>query len=227
MTRKTAAGLGAAALLAAGCGAAGTAVHPTASASASATPVASADAKQVRVDAFAYVAERLYKEEASGNSGRRNAARIAKDPQLLRALESGSQAAIRAAALHQLFLPVKHVVRIRVVRGGRTLVDVGGAFVAGQESRPLVAPNGSSLGRLDVSMQDMLGLTKLEKRFTGAGIVVHGRGGHVVASVPQLTHATIPDSGPVQIAGKSYIARSFTRTGFGGEPLRISVVIPG
>jgi hypothetical protein len=184
------------------------------------------DAAQVRVDAFATVASRLYAEESAGPSARGNAARIAHDARFVAALRSGRHAAIRAAALRELFLPVKHVVRIRVVRGGRTVVDVGGAFVAGQESTEMRAPDGTDLGRLDVSVQDILGLTKLVERFTGAAIVVHGRPGHVIASSPRLTGMRMPTSGRVTVAGRPFAVCTFTRTGFAGEPLRISVLVP-
>jgi hypothetical protein len=182
---------------------------------------------QARVDAFATVAQRLYREEALGQPGMLSAARIAGDQKLLRALESGNRAAVRAEALYQLFLPAKHVVRLRVVKAGRTIVDVGGAFVAASESHELRAADGTYLGRLDVSMQDLLGLTKLVERFTGAGIVVRGRSGHVEASAPALAHARIPASGQVQIGGRTYLARSFDRAGWTGEPLRISILLPG
>jgi hypothetical protein len=213
------AALVAVALGAAGCGAAAGAAHPRAVAT-------TVDVAQVRADAFATVASRLYHEEAAGPAGRRNLARIARDRQFLGALRSGRHAAVRAAALRELFLPVKHVVRIRVVRGGRTIVDVGGAFAAGAESTELRAPDGTDLGRLEISMQDILGLTKLVSRFTAAQIVVHGRPGHVIASSPGLTSARLPTAGRVTIAGRAYAVRTLSRTGFGGEPLRISVLVP-
>ena len=199
-----------AAALAAGCGSATTAATPA------------ARAAQIRAGAFATVASRLYREEAGGPTGKRNAARIARDPQLLSALRSGDHAAIRAAALRELFLPVKHVVRIRIVRGGRTVVDVGGRFVSGAESAPL--PGG--LGRVQVSMQDILGLTKLISRFTGARIVVHGRPGHIIASTPAIRSVRLPASGRVTVGGRAYAVRTLRRAGFAGEPLRISVLVP-
>ena len=217
------------AVAAAGCGAAAATLPPTAArhGSTSAPKPGAAAAAQIRADAFATVASRLYREESAGPTGRANAARIAHDQGFLRALESGRPDAIRAAALRELFLPVKHVVRIRVVRGGHTVIDVGGAFVARQESTELRAPDGTDLGRLDVSMQDILGLTKLVERFTGASIVVHGRPGHVLASDPALAAAPIPSSGSVRVAGRAYVARTLDRVGFAGEPLRISVLVPG
>jgi hypothetical protein len=212
------------ALILAGCGTAATATPPAARATAPAAGPAE-DPVQARADAFATVAQRLYREEALGRPGKRSAARIAGDQKLLRALESGDRAAIRAEALNQLFLPAKHVVRLRVKKAGRTIVDVGGAFVAASESHELRAPDGTYLGRLDVSMQDILGLTKLEQRYTGAGIVVHGRSGHVQASAPALANARIPASGQARIGGRTYVVRSFDRAGWNGEPLRISILV--
>ena len=209
----------AAAAIAAGCGSGGAKVTPVATATITPAPV---DVAQIRADAFATVAARLYSEEAAGPTGKRNAVRIAHDPRSVAALRSGDRAAIRAAALRELFLPVKHVVRIRIVRGRRTLVDVGGRFVAGAESAPVAG----GLGRVEVSMQDILGLTKLETRFTPAQIVVHGRPGDVLASTPAIANVHMPSSGEVSAAGRSWMVRTISRTGFGGEPLRISVLVP-
>jgi hypothetical protein len=36
----------------------------------------------------------------------------------------------------------------------------------------------------------------------------------------------VPDSGRDVIAGRRFVARSLTRVGFGGEPLRMTVVVP-
>jgi hypothetical protein len=209
-----------AAVLAAGCGATGAATP-----AATATPAA-VDAAQIRADAFATVAARLYREESAGPAGMRNAARIAHDQQFMTALASGNHTAIRANALRELFLPVKHVVRIAVVRGGHTVVDVGGRFVAGAESTELRSATGRPLGKLEISMQDVLGLTKLVTRFTGARIVVHGRPGDVIASTASIQSVHMPASGRVVIGGRTYAVRTIRRTGFGREPLRISVLVP-
>ncbi|HET8952584.1 MAG TPA: hypothetical protein VFN44_18815 [Solirubrobacteraceae bacterium] len=218
--------LGAVAGLAAAIAGCGASAPHAARSPAAAPPTSAIAAAQIRADAFATVAARLYGEETAGPAGRANAVRIAHDQGFLRALEAGRPGPIRAATLRELFLPVKHVVRIRVVRAGHTVVDVGGTFVAAAQSVALRAPDGAALGRLDISMQDILGLTKLERRFTGAAIVVRGRPGHVIASDPALTAARPPASGPVRIGGRTYVARSIRRTGFAGEPLEISVLVP-
>src|SRR5690242_6779912 len=93
-----------AALLAAGCGAAAGTATRAATPTATATPAAVESVTQARADAFAAVAARIYREEVAGPTGTRNAARIAHDPAVVAALRRGNHAALRAAALHELFL---------------------------------------------------------------------------------------------------------------------------
>ena len=66
----------------------------------------------VRADTLAGVARRIYQQEAGGAVGHAAVRRIARDRALLAALGSGNPAALRAAALRQLFNPGKHVVRL-------------------------------------------------------------------------------------------------------------------
>jgi hypothetical protein len=159
-----------------------------------------------RLDAYANVARRIYSEEVGGAPVRASLRRIGRD----RAAVAGD----RAELLRQLFLPRYHVVRLRVVRGGRVVGDVGGRFVVG----------GQSLGPLTISIQDVIGYVKLVQRQTGQGVVVRGRPGHVVASSPALARATLPASGSVTVAGRSYLVRSFTEPGFAGEHLRVWIL---
>jgi hypothetical protein len=210
------------ALLAAGCGA----EHPDPATPAVAKAPSSSvsAAADARIDTLAMVARRLYLQEAKGDVGHVAVRRIAKDRRLLGALEAGDAAALRAQALVQLFNPGKHVVRLRVVRGSRVLVDVGGAFVVSPAQKLLRSPTGAPLGTLQASMQDIIGYVKLVHRFTGVGVVVRGTGGHVEALPATLAHTTLPSTGKVSVGGRSKLVRSFTERGFAGEPLRVWIV---
>jgi hypothetical protein len=179
------------------------------------TPTAPA---AVRADTLAGVARRIYRQEAGGAVGHAAVKRIARDRALLAALGSGDSAALRAAALRQLFNPGKHVVRLSVTRGGRTLTDVGGAFV--------VAPAQLSLrgAVLEASMQDVIGYVKLVHRLTGAQIVVRGASGHVESSFAAAARAPLPASGATTVAGRTYMVRSFSEAGFGGESLQVWIL---
>ena len=172
----------------------------------------------VRADTLAGVAQRIYRQETDGTVGHAAVKRIARDQALLAALGSGDRAALRAAALRQLFNPGKHVVRLSIVRGGRTLTDVGGTFV--------VAPAQLALrgALLEASMQDVVGYVKLVHRLTGAQIVVRGAPGHVESSLPAAAHAALPAAGTATLAGRTYVVRSFPEKGFAGEALHVWIL---
>ena len=174
----------------------------------------------VRADTLVGVARRIYQQEAGGAVGHAAVRRIARDHALLAALDSGSPAALRAAALRQLFNPGKHVVRLSVMRGGRTLTDVGGRFVV---SPAQLTAQGDVI---EASMQDVIGFVKLVHRLTGADVVVRGAPGHVESSLPGATDTALPAAGSATVAGRSYVVRSFREVGFSGEALQVWVLTP-
>jgi hypothetical protein len=187
----------------------------------------SADVAAVRADTLVGVAQRVYQQEIAGTVGRAAVRRIARDATLDRALAGGSAKAVRAEALRQLFMPGKHVVRLRLLRGDRVLTDVGGRFVVGEQAAELRTPDGRDLGRLEISMQDVLGYRKLVRRLTGADVVIRGSSGHVETSLPAAAAVSLPGSGTVSLRGRTYFVREFHEHGFGGEPLSVWLLLPG
>jgi hypothetical protein len=181
---------------------------------------------QVRADTFAGVAKRIYRQEADGAVGHAAVKRIARDHALLAALRAGDMPALRSAALRQLFDPGKHVVRLSIVRGTRTLTNVGGAFVVAPAHLELHSAGGAPLATLEASMQDVVGYVKLVHRLTGADIVVRGRAGHVESSLA-TPPATLPASGSATVDGRPCVVRSFQEVGFDGEPLTVSILVSG
>jgi hypothetical protein len=180
---------------------------------------------QVRADTLAGVAKRIYRQEVRGEVGHAAVKRIARDRALLAALSTGNRTALRAAALRQLFNPGKHVVRLSIVRRGRTLTNVGGAFVVAPAMLDVHTPAGADLGRIEASMQDVIGYVKLVRRLTGAQIVVRGLPGHVESSLATPPVA-LPAAGTTTVAGRPYVVRSFPETGFAGEQLTVSILTP-
>jgi hypothetical protein len=172
----------------------------------------------VRADTLAGVARRIYHQEADGAVGHAAVKRLARDPALLAAMAGAHPAALRAAALRQLFNPGKHVVRLSVLRGTRTLTDVGGAFV--------VAPARLTVHGdvIEASMQDVVGYVKLVHRLTGVDVVVRGASGHVESSLPAAATMPLPATGTATIAGHDYVVRSFPEAGYGGEALTVWVL---
>ena len=178
---------------------------------------------QVRADTLAGVAKRIYRQEVRGDVGHAAVKRISRDRALLAALSRGNRAALRAAALRQLFNPGKHVVRLSIVRRGQTLTNVGGAFVVAPARLELHTRNGVPLGMLDASMQDVIGYVKLVHRLTGAQIVVRGDPGHVESSFA-TPPATLPASGATTVGGHQYIVRSFKEVGYAREALNVWIL---
>jgi hypothetical protein len=73
-------------------------------------------------------------------------------------------------------------------------------------------------------MQDVIGYVKLVHRLTGAQVVVRGRAGHVESSLSAARAVALPATGQVTLAGSAYVVRSFTETGYGGEPLSVWIL---
>jgi hypothetical protein len=113
-----------------------------------------------------------------------------------------------------------------VLRGDRVLTDVGGRFVVGEAAAELHAPDGRSTGRIQVSMQDVLGYRKLVNRLTGADVLIRGSSGHVETSLPAATPVPLPARGTATLQGRSYVVREFSEHGFGGEPLSVWLLAP-
>ena len=178
---------------------------------------------QVRADTLAAVAERIYFQEVFGSPNSAAYHAISRMPGLISGLESGDLALARRT-LNRVIL--RHVVHDLVTRGSRTLVDVGLKFVIAGQPHRLYAPDGTYLGRIEVSIQDVSGYVKLFRRLTGAEMLARGRKGHVKTSLAGLRRVMPPASGPFDFAGRAYVVSSFTRTGFAGEPLHIWILDP-
>jgi hypothetical protein len=178
------------------------------------TPAAAARANK----AF-NAAKRRYLTESRGAVIHADLRQIAHDGVLLEALSAGNLGAALVEANRQL---VRHVVRIRVQRGSRVLVDANStSFDVGGSGMELHAPNGRSLGRLQITVQDVIGFIKLVHKLNAADVVVRGARGQVRASLPAAARLSLPRSGCTQIGSHRYVVRSFNETSFSGEPLTI------
>ncbi len=181
---------------------------------------------QVRVDTYASVAARIYRQEVQGAANSAAFAHIAGLKGLLRALSRGDATLARRTLASQSV--VRHAVRARIVDGaGAVVADVGLPFVIAGTPHPLATRGGRPLGQLEVSIQDVNGFVKLITRLTGTQIVVRGsQGGHVESSLPAARTVALPASGAVTVGGRRYVVSSLVRPGFGGEQLRVWLLDP-
>ena len=191
---------------------------PTGAAAAAAdgcpTPAAEARARR----AFS-AAERRYLTESSGAVIHADLRQIARDSILRAALSIGNLKSALADANRHL---VRHVVQIRVLRGRRVLVDANAAsFDVGGSGVELYARDGRRLGRLQVTVQDVIGFIKLVHKLNAVEVVVRGARGQARTSLPAAAGLSLPSSGCTRIGADRYLVRSFDETSFSGEPLTI------
>jgi hypothetical protein len=178
-------------------------------------------AAQARVDAFAAVAKRVYAQEHAAVIGRAVVKHLSQNAALLRAIRAGDLAKVRSEARRPV---ITHEVRVRITRGSHVLMDAGLPFVVQGARGELRGPNGAVLGRVEVSIQDVIGFVKLVGRETGTKVVVRGRRGIVQTLFPAAAHARLPGSGKVRIGGRGYLVRSFHEVDFIGNPLTVWVL---
>jgi len=161
--------------------------------------------------------------ETRGSTTRADLRYIAHDSTLLNALRSGNLAAARAEVYSlQHSQIVKHITRIRVLHGSRVLIDgwPNSFDVAGSE-RELRDSRGRSLGRLQVTVQDIIGFVKLERHLNATEVLARGAHGQVRTLLPAAKSASLPRSGCTRVGGRQYVVSSFQETSFTGEPVTI------
>ena len=175
-----------------------------------------------RARAALSAAKRRYLTEARGKVIHADLRQIASDRILLGALSSGNLKSALAEANRQL---VRHVVQVGVLQGSRVLVDANPtSFDVGGSAVELRARNGVSLGRLQITVQDVIGFIKLIHKLNAAEVVVRSAGGQVRTSLAPLATLSLPRSGCTQIGTHRYVVSSFGEASFWGEPLTIWVL---
>jgi hypothetical protein len=204
-------------LLAAGCGAAKsetiTVTRPLKAAAPTRPPVRVGP----QLATLAAVAQRIYNEESRGTVDQAPVRALERDRMLVHAVALGDTATARSEA-SRLMAAASHITGIRIVRGGHVVASVSLPFVVAAMPRPLRGVQGATA---QVSIQDVLGYVSLVHRVTGSEVVVRGSSGHALASLAAATHARLPRSGRVSVAGRAYQATSFVEPGWAGERLTV------
>jgi hypothetical protein len=163
-----------------------------------------------------------YRLESRGPAVHADLHRIARDPALLHALAADSLRRALLAAEHQL---VNHVVRIRVLRGARVLVDANASsFDVAGASVALPSGHGSRRERLEITVQDFIGYVKLMHKINHVDVLVRGSAGHTHSSLALAANVDLPTSGCTSIAGRRYAVRTLAEVGFAGEPVTITLL---
>jgi hypothetical protein len=121
-----------------------------------------------------------------------------------------------------------HVSRMRILQGGRVVVETGVPFTVAPSQMTLRSAGGRTLGTLQVSIQDEIGFVRFMHRNYAVDVVVRGNiAGHVETSLPAAANARLPATGSVTIAGQRYRVHSFQQTAWDNEPVTVSVLEKG
>lgn len=195
-------------------------VHGVSAASASSSCPAAA------LEALAAVAQRVYRE---GISSERtiSATRIVTGSTALRqAVEAGDASAAQAAA--RGLLATGHLTNLRVVRAGRTLVDVGGGAVT-PLAGTLKGASGSPIASFTTSVWSDAGIVAETSGIAEASTVVRSapRAGEArtVAGAFTLPRGALPAQGTLTQGGASYQYTSYPAAAYpDGAPLRVYLV---
>jgi hypothetical protein len=170
------------------------------------------------------VARRIYAGELRGSEVEADAAHIAGDAELSRALSNSDEAGVYAAVHKLVYTPHWHIVRLRVMKGGRVIADVGGPDVIAPVSGTL-RWQGRDVGNYVMSVQDDAGYTKLVSRFVGVPIDLYRNDSFIMGTLQPAPAA--PKSGQaVSAGGVSYEALVLQALAFPEGALQAALFLP-
>jgi hypothetical protein len=171
------------------------------------------------------VAKGIYATEIQSHEVSEDTTHITHSQALLSALASNNAAAVYEAVHSIVYAPHWHIVRLRVLKGGRVIADVGGPDVIAPVSGTLRS-RGRTLGTYVMSVQDDLGYVKLVSRFIGVPVNLYRNGSFVMGTL-QAAPSTLSTGASVHVHGVSYLVQLLNARAFPGGPLRVSLFIPG
>ncbi|MGD0454646.1 MAG: hypothetical protein ABSB69_13700 [Solirubrobacteraceae bacterium] len=196
---------------------------PGAASSAAATPCAAASTATIAsVDAT--VAQGIYASEVRSKEVSADIAHITSSQALLSALASNNEAAVYSAVHTIVYTPHWHIVRLRVVKAGHVMADVGGPDIIAPVSGALRS-KGRTLGTYVMSVQDDAGYVKLVSRFIGVPVDLYRNGAFVMGTL-QPAPSTVSAGAPVRVRGVSYQVQLVSASAFPTGPLRVALFVP-
>ncbi len=179
-------------------------------------------ASQTATNTLGTVGERIYRDEQFGGKPAQAVRTAETSEPFLKAVEAGNLNATRAAII-EFFANRSHVVRVRVYRGGKLFIDLGGPYVLAPASGTLRNAKGRKIGTFQLAIQDDRGYVHLAHNFTGAQVVMR-RGSTEVSGTLEPGPSNIPSRGSVTYKGVRYQAFSFDGEAFPSGSLRISLM---
>ncbi len=164
----------------------------------------------------------IYADELDGTETREDIGRVTSSSALLSGLAEDNRTAVQNAVSGLVYAPGWHIVRLRVIRAGHVLADVGGPYVVAPVTGPL-RWHGKIVGRYVMSVQDDAGYVKLVTRFIGIPLEIY-RNGLPLMGTLNAAPRTVTNGAPV--AGHRYQARVLNLKAFPTGSLRVALMVP-
>jgi hypothetical protein len=181
-------------------------------------------AAQTLANVLGPLAVRVYAHETSSHSEQAAVAYIQQSPAFASAVAAGDPAGTRAAII-TFFRSHRHIVRVRALRSGRVVDDVGGPYVLAPVSGTL-RQRGRVVGSFVTAIQDDAGYVALTRIYTGAQVILRVGTRQVPSSTLDPGPESIPDRGSISYGGRRYEAYSFDGQAFPAGTLRVSLLVP-
>lgn len=173
--------------------------------------------------AFA-VARRIADGEHDGAGVERALQTVESDTTLATAVADDDLATVQSEVAELVLHGHEHIVRLRVLRNGQLLDDLGGPLVLAPVSGTLQL-DGRVVGSFQLSVQDDLGYEGLAQRLVGADVVIRYQGETVMSDIA-VGSTPLPASGTLTVSGKPYLVDTFDDSRFPDGTLAISILLP-
>jgi hypothetical protein len=166
-------------------------------------------------------ARHIYAGELHGGETRADIGHITGSQALLSAMAGSNPAAVQAAVHGLVYAPHWHIVRLRVLKAGKVLADVGGPYIIAPVTGPL-RWHGRTVGSYAMSVQDDVGFVKLVSRFIGAPIDIYRNGSFLMGTLKPAPRA-VSTGATVTIAGSTYRTNVMQAGAFPSGSLEIAL----
>jgi hypothetical protein len=175
------------------------------------------------LDTLGRVVARVYHQGLS--SERTAVARrlIARSAALREAVQRGDAVAAQAAA--QSLLAGGKLTNLKVLRGNRTLADVGGGPALAPLQGSITGPGGARIGRYFTSVWSQAGFTA-ESDGIGQGLIALRAHGRSVGGSLALPAGPLPDAGRLTVNHVHYQYTSFPAVSYPAGALRVYLLKP-
>jgi hypothetical protein len=194
-------------------------------AAAGAAPRCGAATSATIAAADAAVTTDIYRNELAGTEVSFDLRQITGAPDLLRAVAAGDRAAALKAVSRIVYHRHWHIVRLRALdASGHLLADVGGPYVFAPVAGVLRS-GGRVVGRFVMSVQDDIGVAKLETHFVGDPIGMY-LAGKLVAALGASFPPGQPTGSSLTLGGVTYQVVTGTYNAFPTGTLSAVILVP-